>query len=84
MTLEPEDREKVLEMVVDQVTREVIEQGSVKDLVLLSPARAAGLLDVTPSTLAALEIPRLDLGKRMIRYRQIDIEKYLETREVKP
>lgn len=42
-------------------------------ITLLSPAQAAGLLDVNPQTLRSLAIPRVALNPKVIKYRLADI-----------
>jgi hypothetical protein len=44
---------------------------------LLSPAQAAGMLDVHPKTLTSLPIPRIVLTPKVIKYRLADISAYI-------
>jgi hypothetical protein len=48
-------------------------------LKLVSPSQAAGILDVTTTTLGRLPIPRVVIdAKRMVRYRLSDIRAFIE------
>jgi hypothetical protein len=47
---------------------------------LLSPAQAAGILDIRPNTLTRLPIPRVALDTKLIKYRLSDITAFIESR----
>ncbi|RYD19610.1 MAG: hypothetical protein EOP88_18295 [Verrucomicrobiaceae bacterium] len=47
---------------------------------LLSPAQVCGLLDIRNSTLTGLNIPRVNLGGKTIKYRLSDVTTYIESR----
>lgn len=49
---------------------------------LWTPAEAAAYLGISKNALLRLDIPKLRLGQRTVRYRPEDIERYLETRRV--
>lgn len=55
---------------------------------LLTPARTAGILGIPVSTLARWrserrELPYVKVG-RVVRYRQEDLDRWIETRTIRP
>ena len=49
---------------------------------LLCPVEVAKLLQVSVKTVKRLPIPRVTLGKRMIRYEPADVQRYIEGRKL--
>lgn len=84
VTLDQEMKERVERAAQKQIVAEVLE-GKRETLELLTPAQVAGMLDVTPRTLAEMPIPRVDLAGngRVLRYRLSDVTVYVESQVIK-
>ena len=80
----PEQR-VLLEMTADKLCQHIIDSGVADDLILLSPARAGGLCDVSSRTLTESAIPKVDLlgNGRALRYRLSDLKKHFLSNLVK-
>ena len=85
-----------MNVTLDEEMKKLVEEAARKEIVatllkendslrLVSPAQAAGILDVTPRVLAEMPIPRVDLAGngRTLRYRLTDLNDYIEGQVIK-
>jgi len=70
------ERETIIARLVDALIKE-----NRDDLQLLSPAQTAGILDMSPKTLADIKgLPRITIvPNKIIRYRLADVKAWLES-----
>lgn len=70
-----------LESLLTTARRELVAKlisGHREEITLISPAQAAGLLDVTVNTLSSLHIPRVVIvPHRVVKYRLADIRAFI-------
>lgn len=70
-----------LSILLDETRKELVAMLMTEnrdELTLISPAQAAGLLDVNPKTLTDLNIPRVVLvPNRIVKYRMADIRAHI-------
>ena len=69
---------------VEQMLYDVEEANARHNLSLMSPARVAGKLDVSLSTLAKLDLDKIDLigNGKVIRYRASVVDAYLTSQTI--
>lgn len=74
--LTKEEREAIMGRLMERIYQENRES-----LELLSPAQVAGLLDISPKTLAEIKgLPRITIvPNKIIRYRLADVKAWLES-----
>lgn len=79
ITLTPEQEREIIREAKNELVIHLITQHK-DELDYISPAQAAGILDVNPKTLMGLKIPRyvLVVGK-VIKYRLSEVLAYLQT-----
>lgn len=86
MKLDTDQEDKVLTTLAELAYADLQKRnGEIDELILYSPARAGGMLDVTPATLASMKLPKVDLlgNGKTIRYRLSTLKKALEERGTK-
>lgn len=75
------ERRQVLRDASSALAERLYAEASADGLKLLSKARAAGLLDVDPKTLDAMNIPRICLsGSKLVKYLPADIATFIASR----
>lgn len=82
LSLTPEQfREIITEVKSDLVKHFVTQKAESFDY--YQSAQIAGLLNISPATLAGLKIPRYPLGSRLVYYRLSEVESYIAGRKTK-
>lgn len=81
ITLTPDQEKAILAEATAQLVQHLISKGNTA--ILLTPAQAGGILDVSPATLMQMHIPRIDLSGngKAFRYRLSDVMAMLAERE---
>jgi hypothetical protein len=82
ITLTPDQLETLLDQTRTELVAKLMAE-SRDAITLLSPAQAAGLLDVNPRTLITIGIPRVVLNPKVIKYRLADIIALLDANSEK-
>lgn len=83
--ISPEERKAILKRVTSEMVAQLIAQHR-DDADYISPAQAAGIIDVNPKTLASIDrkkLPRYEIVEgKVIRYRLSEVLSYVQsTRE---
>ena len=82
LSLTPEQfREIITEVKSDLVKHFVTQKAESFDY--YQSAQIAGLLNISPATLAGLKIPRYPLGSRPVYYRLSEVESYIAGRKTR-
>lgn len=80
LSLTPAERQEF----IDQARKELVDRlynDHAEDIQIVSKSRLAGLLDVDPKTLEAMEIPRVNLTDRLAKYNLKTVAKRLRDHE---
>ncbi len=77
------ERAQIIQGAKAELCRDLLEQHR-EALDLVTPAQAAGMLDISPSVLHAMGLPKIDLAGngKTIRYRISDIKQRIETQTI--
>lgn len=81
LDLSPDERKEVIDRIVNGTVEKLLSEHR-DELDMISPAQAAGILDVAANTLTNLDLPRITIipGK-VYRYRASAIKQYLAENE---